>query len=677
LAVGAAQAGAAPRPSPIDSAIPLIERQLWSTESTVSAPVYGAKPRFHATGPRLRLFRCDEAPGGRCGILKVRLDRAHPARGKIPIFFEYYRHRNPGPTDEAIIATLGGPGASVTQEPFFTDFMRSELFRPLLDTRDLIFLDQRGVGRSRAIDCKRLQDGVPPTGNPYADVRACGRQLGRSADLYGSDDVARDINRVRAALGIERLDLYGGSYAAVDIQAYAARFPGHLRSAVLDSPFSIPGFEPFALTVPDAAQRAVSLICARSESCSEERADAMGSVAWLAERLREEPLDGVGYDAQGNPRQVHVTEGFLLWWLLWTDLGGFVSLSEIGAAADALRDGDEVPLLRLAAEHKGRIFPNEGSPMGFSVGANLARFCTDAPLPWDKAAPIPTRRDQWADAVDDLPDDSISPFSLEGWLAPFPTGIFGPDPCIVWPAPQHEVTPPIPGDLPGDVPALILSGDIDLDTPTAEALVLADEWPNSEFVELANAGHHTAVTPRFECAHEIIERFIEQLEPGDTSCADDLDPVRYPAVGRFVVRARDAEGADVIPGSGDESTATDRRVGAVAASTATDALRRIFMENTGGRGLRGGRFSAAFGDTSISSRLRNVRFAEDVVVNGRVEYPFDTESIDAEIRVDGPGVGDGNLRVRGVWFPFLNPATVLTVRGTLGGRPVRLQVPAT
>jgi pimeloyl-ACP methyl ester carboxylesterase len=656
--------------------MPLIERQLGAEAATVAASPTSAKPPTLPRGSRARLFRCDEAPGGRCGILKVRLDRAHPARGKIPIFFEYYRHRNPGPTDEAIIATLGGPGASVTQEPFFTDFMRSELFRPLLDTRDLIFLDQRGVGRSQAINCRRLQQGVPQTGNPYAAARACGRHLGKSADLYGSDDVARDINRVRAELGIEQLDFYGGSYAAVDIQAYAARFPGHLRSAVLDSPFSIPGFHPFALTVPEAAERAVSLICERSESCSEERGDAVESLAWLAERLREEPLDGVGYDAQGNPRQVHVTEGFLLWWMLWTELGGFVSLSEIGAAADALRNGDEVPLLRLAAEHKGRIFPNEGSPTGFSVGANLARYCTDAPLPWDKAAPIPTRSDQWADAVDDLPDDSISPFSLDGWLAPFPTGIFGPDPCIVWPAPRHELTPPIPGDLPGNVPALILSGDLDLDTPTSEALVLADEWPNSEFVELANAGHHTAVTPRFVCAHEIIERFIEQLEPGDTSCADDLDPVRFPGVGRFVVDAEDAEQADVIPGSGDESTPTDRRVGTVAASTVTDVLRRIFMEGTGGRGLRGGRFNAASGDSSDSSRLRNVRFAEDVVVNGRVEWLYGPEAIDARIQVDGPGAADGTLRVKGVWFPFTIPATVLTLRGTLGGRPVRLQVPA-
>jgi pimeloyl-ACP methyl ester carboxylesterase len=61
---------------------------------------------------------------------------------------------------------------------------------------------------------------------PYEAVAGCGARLGESSDLYGSAEVARDIDAVRAALGVSQFDFYGGSYAGVDIQAYAARFPG-------------------------------------------------------------------------------------------------------------------------------------------------------------------------------------------------------------------------------------------------------------------------------------------------------------------------------------------------------------------------------------------------------------------------------------------------------------------
>src|SRR5262249_58591418 len=95
-------------------------------------------------------------------------------------------------------------------------------------------IDQRGTGLSRPINCGSIQNGV--TGNVYTAFAQCASQLGASANDYGSGDVGLDIDAVRAALGIDRFDFYGGSYAAADIQAYAARFGQHLAAVVLDSP---------------------------------------------------------------------------------------------------------------------------------------------------------------------------------------------------------------------------------------------------------------------------------------------------------------------------------------------------------------------------------------------------------------------------------------------------------
>jgi hypothetical protein len=449
---------------------------------------------------------------------------------------------------------------------------------------------------------------------------------------------------------------------------------------VLDSPFTVPGFDLFELGAVDAIKRSIGLLCERSASCSTERGDAADSLEWLAGHLRAQPLEGVGHDATGRPRDVRVTEAFLLWRILFTD-GDDLSHGEIGAAADALAAGDEAPLLRLAAEYKGPLWPDEGPFRVFSRGLNHARFCTDFAhmMPWDVADPMPDRLADWQDAVDALPADSVAPFALDAWLAPFPIGVFGPDPCIAWPAPDHELVAPIPAgtELPADVPALILSGDLDATTHTADALVLADEWANSEFVELANTGHNTAVTPNFECSHAIIEHFVDGLALGDTSCADDINPLSFPAVGRFVVTADQAREAEVAPGGGDESTALDRKVATVSANAVTDAVGRFFAEGAPGRGLRGGRTSGGFGDEALELGLRNVRFAEDVAVSGPVAYPFDTESVDARLDVKGPGDSDGELRVRGVWFGFLNTATVFRIRGSLGDREIALRVPAT
>jgi pimeloyl-ACP methyl ester carboxylesterase len=674
LAVQVASAATAAHPAPVNSSSPLAHVGLSASAAQASAR---AKPAS-AAARRLRLLKCDEAPGGRCGTVRVALDRADPSRGTIPIFFEYYRHRGRRPTKTAILATLGGPGASVTQDPFVSDAYR-EMFGPLLKRRDLILVDQRGVGRSRAIKCRQLQKGPD---NLFDAVAACAGQLGSAAGLYGSTDVALDIDAVRRALRIKKLDFYGGSYSAMDIQAYALRFPKHLRSAVLDSPNTAVGPHDFDVTTVEAVNRTVRLICARSRMCAAERNDALLSVAGLAARLRSQPVVGVGRDAVGKAHQLRITEAVLLWNMLASDKGAYAAISEMGAAADALAAGDAVPLLRLAAEHDEPIIGEGEKARIFSEGDSWARFCTDHPMAWDKNAPLATRQQQWQAAVAALPQDRFSPFSIEGWLSPFPSGPIGPDDgCMAWPAPTGDVAPPVPEDarFPGSVPALILSADLDTTTPTADARLLADAWPNSRFIEVAGSGHHTTLNTRGECAVGIVVRFIRRLKPGKTGCARRTKAISIPTVGRFPLTADGARPATVGAAGKDDSTEADRKVAAVVAAAITDALRRPLLqpEPTRGVGLRGGTFTPKFSDRGISLKLKNFRFAEDVAVSGRVKYPFQTEVIDARVSVNGPGSEDGRLRVRGVWFGFAHRGTVLRIRGSLDGRRVALRVPAT
>jgi pimeloyl-ACP methyl ester carboxylesterase len=572
----------------------------------------------------------DVAPDATCGTVPVPLDRRAPLAATIPIAFRVYPHTDASqPALDPIFASEGGPGYSITQNDAEFGYAQYA-FASLRDRHDLVMFDQRGTGLSGAVDCPSLQHGADDL---YAAFAACAAQLGTAADVYGSGDVALDIEALRAALGIERLEFYGASYSTVDAQAYAARFPERLSAIVLDSPVKVVGYDSFYGTGAAAIARAVELVCKRSVGCSREHRHASADLAWLAQRLRAQPLDGVGIDATGNPHQLHVTEGFLVR-IGYNDQGAFVAYAEVAAAASALRAGDPVPLLRLAAKSDDPFFGDEGDPTSFSNGDNAARFCIDQEPEWDKGAPPAARRLQWEVARAALAPGSFAPFSVEALTASPPVGL-QPDPCIAWPAPRAGTPPAVPaGAVFPRIPVLVLVGDLDVGTPAADARSIAALFPKSRFVEIANTGHHTIFSWRSQCAVDIVASFLATFKP-DTS----------------------------------------RKVAVVAAAAVTDAFNQGLMTGEDGVGLRGGSYTIAFDDDEATLGLDAVRLAGDVAVSGTAMRAWETGVIDAYVTVDGPRGEDGDLHVTGAWTQ--PGATTLRIEGRLGRRAIALSIPAT
>ena len=285
------------------------------------------------------------------------------------------------------------------------------------------------------------------------------------------------MDAVRKALGVNRFMYYGASYSGVDVQAYAARFPSRLSAVVLDSPAKIVDFDPFFTPGAAAMARSVDLVCARSASCSADHRRASDDLAWLADRLRRHPVDGTGIDAVGNAHTLHVTEGFLANRITYNDGGAFVSDAELAAAATSLRQGDAVPLLRLAADVDGPFFGDNGDPSQFSAGESAARFCIDGTFAWDKSAPISVRRRQYERARDQLRASTFAPFSVDG-LALEPARRPAARPVHRWPTPEPGTQPAVPPRTRfPDIPALVLSGDLDINVTTAEARDVAALFP--------------------------------------------------------------------------------------------------------------------------------------------------------------------------------------------------------
>jgi hypothetical protein len=358
--------------------------------------------------------------------------------------------------------------------------------------------------------------------------------------------------------------------------------------------------------------------------------------------------------------------------------GWFTNQGEIAQAAVALQNGDTTPLLRLAAENllfAGGSPGDGGAASEFSAGHNLARFCVDTPLPWDKNASMQTRYAQYAAAFASQPA-FYGPFAKEAWLQPLPLNYF-PDPCI---ASTWRDTLPFPaGTKVKKVPALLLHGEYDLAVPTEAGLRAADLFEKSTSVEIASAGHNPWWWS--ECGPQLVQRFILTKNVGDTSCASEVPPLWLP--GSFPLTASATPKA-TSAGAGDQTTDAEKRVVTAGVWSLFDGVRRVVSVasfdfdtlTAQSVGLRGGTIHRAYDpDTNTGTYdLTGLRFTNDVAVTGQVIW--DTDNVmNGDLTIAGPNGLTGTIHVEGAFFT--QDATTLNVTGTLGGHIVDVTVPAT
>jgi pimeloyl-ACP methyl ester carboxylesterase len=160
-----------------------------------------------------------------CTWVEVPLDRAAPDATRIevaltrPVLGE-------GDDRRPLVLEPGGPGASGVEFAWtFADLVPFEL----LDEFYPVGWDPRGVGLSRpAVDCGPLDGmGVP-------SAAECRERTGELLGFVGAADAALDLEEVRVALGVERLDYLGFSYGTALGSVYAMAHPDRVGHFVLD-----------------------------------------------------------------------------------------------------------------------------------------------------------------------------------------------------------------------------------------------------------------------------------------------------------------------------------------------------------------------------------------------------------------------------------------------------------
>ena len=146
------------------------------------------------------------------------------------------------PAHRAIAFIAGGPGESAT--PFASavaDGVFEKGVSTLRDRYDVLFVDNRGMGRSNPFACIFTPPKDPASYFrqlwPDKLVSACRKASAAMSDpgQYNTNNAVDDLNDVRAAFGYPKLVLYGGSYGTFFSMVYLRRHPTHVESAVLDA----------------------------------------------------------------------------------------------------------------------------------------------------------------------------------------------------------------------------------------------------------------------------------------------------------------------------------------------------------------------------------------------------------------------------------------------------------
>jgi pimeloyl-ACP methyl ester carboxylesterase len=352
-------------------------------------------------------------------------------------------------------------------------------------SRDIVLIDPRGAGKSAPLKCAALAprdafDELMDADSVASAAQRCLAELRAAGTVdisrYNTPEIVADIDAVRAALGYERINLWGGSYGTRVAQEFARRYPTRVRSMVLD------GVAPPAMKITldiwrtrEAAFAEVLAACAEDAVCRRAYPNLTATLGAIKTALGGSRRVSVADPRTGVLREVSLS---------FDDaVGAFHSLvyaPELASLIPPLlaraQAGDFAPLVAAAMLFTG------GLDQSVNLALNYAVTCAED-------TPRVTESDR-SGILATLRAPSLAASNLEA--------------CEGWP---H---PPLPADfhtpLTSSVPTLILSGGLDPVTPPANGELVAKSLSNSRHVIATGYGH--IVSPH-ACAPRLIEKFID------------------------------------------------------------------------------------------------------------------------------------------------------------------------
>ena len=446
--------------------------------------------------------RLDAGPGrsrvpASCADFGVPADPAAPSGHQIQLSVARVAALSATPKADPLTILAGGPGQSAID----LYAALAPAFERIREDRDIILVDQRGTGRSSPLRCpsdENLDLETAETAELLKLVDECLAGLSEDPRLFTTSVAVTDLDRVRAALGIERWNVYGVSYGTRVAQHYLRRYPQHTRTVILD------GVVPAAMTLGPAialdAQAALDRVFARCRDdshCSQQFGDLETKFQAVAQRLAAGPValqltDPLSGEARAEQ---------------FSQLAFNAAIRLLSYAADSVA---LLPLLidrayqgdfELLAAQASMALTDLTEALNY--GMHNAVVCTeDAPF------------------FDNIDDDALSETYLGTTQVETLAAI-----CRRWP--RGRLDDDLKQPVVSDRPVLILSGEADPVTPPAYGdQVQASGLRNSLHVVVPGQGHGIAPVG---CAPRVMAEFVRQGSIADLAvgCLADEGPAPF------------------------------------------------------------------------------------------------------------------------------------------------------
>lgn len=431
--------------------------------------------------------------GAECGKLEVFEDRAAGQGRVISLRVAVLPALGNEIKRDPLFLLAGGPGMGATD---LAEMAQMHL-RRIREQREIVLVDQRGTGDSNGLDCSEVDTDSTyynlGADYPYQALQDCMSGFDADLRLYTTPIAMDDLDDVRAALGYELINIWGGSYGTRAALVYLRRHEEHVRAVVVD------GLAPPAIRLPlhvgEDAGRALELVfidCAADADCNGAFPRLRETFQRLLERLETSP-EAV--------RAAHPRTGEMVDFEVGRN-GVVLLLRAALYSADATRllpliiqrahDGDYGPLLALSD-------PLADIDSYMSVGMLFSVLC--------------------AEDLSRISASDIATMAAEPLLGTTIMDTWG-QVCGFWP--QGEVSDTYYEPVVSDKPVLVLSGELDPVTPPRWGRMVAEQLPNSQHIVVPGAAHGTIM---YGCVQRLMTQFIDEANVADldSACVEELE----------------------------------------------------------------------------------------------------------------------------------------------------------
>lgn len=459
--------------------------------SLSAAPARAADPVFTA-----KPCPAEWPTGGRivqCGTLTVDEARDGSSDRRIDIAVAIVKASEPFKDAEgrllpSIVSFHGGPGGSAVNG--MPRIMSGPRAHPMIAVdQDWIFFDQRGGGAGNpSMDCPgvELTDAGPVSDADAEELKACLKayaDAGVDLSRYNAIAIAADVQDLRKALNLERIDLWGGSYGPRIEAAVITHAPQGVRAVIMDSPWPPEGN--WAVGTPEQVSAAVRLIlskCAAQTDCAARHPDLQARFEAKARAFIAGPQTG----ADGKAWSVDDLSAFLM-----DTTYSRTGVRSLPSDLEKIIAGNYAPIAGIA-EDRSYYFE----------GQHMAHLCKEE-LPFESKARL----------VAGAKGDPVAEV-----LVPSLSRLF--DVCAavdVGPSVASENLP-----VTTDIPTLFVAAEIDPGCPPPLTEAAAKGYSNGQVVIVTNATH--GVIYSNECAFRMARGFLrDPSQPLDRSCLPAAD----------------------------------------------------------------------------------------------------------------------------------------------------------